>query len=1177
LEGLRHSAATSVNDALNAKVNWICDMFGSDSDGTPYLTRLLHRRNPEARPGEPVILFLKQQQLCPCRLQVMVGADFVKEPQGLDRLAEEIERTCPRPRRWRPEGRIRIDLKVEGELGDFVKNGGLEKLLKFLEENGVNDPEINNMGSGCVKLTLTLPEDQAERLCWLADSGALDQFGLLDFDYVPIEPEVPAAIPEGYRTYLLERARFLLGDSRPPLPLHAAEVLASETLRSAYRTAETAFSGNVTRAKQLALLEKIQDRLLIESFNVTPGDVSWVPQETDPYQALTGTPSSPESSKSEPLQGEGTSADSGVQSQAQHATNPPTEPFVPADDKAPPVLLGYKILEQSGWPKEGGMGVVWLARELQFQRLVAVKVMKAGDSADRHRVRLFLDEARITAQLAHPSMVPVHAMGQHPDGRPYYAMKLVEGKTLAEILQGASDIASRRTELLQVFARVCEALAFAHRKGVLHLDLKPSNIMVGAHNEVQVMDWGIAKLLDESEGQPGICEPLAFAYRKGVFHRDQKPRNVLVSAAGEELGTDWGLAKLLDKRGDQRRVAGTWPYMPPEQATGRMEEVDRRSDVFGLGAILCAILTSKPPYADPTPEVVMRQAGEADLVDAYMRLEKCGADKELIDLARACLSADPKDRPPDASVVEKRLTDYLASVEKRLRRAERDRAAALARAKEARRRMLWVAASAGLFLLLLLLAAFFAWRESKARQEHLTDTLDRTLSAAMSGDLDTAEQAVAEAEAAGASAGQVHMLRGQIALHRGKSLEARQHLEEAVRLLPKSVAAWGMLAAAYAEDGHWERYDKAIREMERLTPSTPEDFLFKGYAEAYLEPERGLQTIKQGFDRRPMWSIALLLRAEVRAFVAQDKIDLAEAEWAVQDAKYAKELLRNNPAALWVSLETHLAKAGVHEYHGELKQRWAELELAGEDADALKPHTALPEAVVYRWTYFREVGREEEVLDELRRASKDTGHVSANFCCALALYRRGKPGDFEEALRVLENRPGTYNDRLLPFVLAEHDYPNKHNWPARARKASEDFAATAQDGLAVMNAQTVVLCLLGKKGAAVEASKALLKRQDLFYTLRREPILRSVCYNAGELSADELLGRAGRSRWDQCLAHYYIAMMKLAEGDRNGAKEHFDKAVKTRAWGWGEYDLSWVFLSRLEKDPTWPPWIPERP
>jgi tetratricopeptide (TPR) repeat protein len=492
--------------------------------------------------------------------------------------------------------------------------------------------------------------------------------------------------------------------------------------------------------------------------------------------------------------------------------------------------------------------------------------------------------------------------------------------------------------------------------------------------------------------------------------------------------------------------------------------------------------------------------------------------------------------------------------------------------------MLWGGVSAILFLVTLLAAGFYAWREDRdVRQKRLADALLTAATAAMSGDLDAAEQATAEAERAGASAGQVHMLRGQIALHRGQSREAIQHLEEAVRLQPTSVAARGMLAAAYAYDGNWEKYDRMIREMEQLSPSTPEDFLFKGYAEANLEPERGLRTIQQALERRPMWGIALLLRAEVRALAAQDTDDLVQAEGAVQDAKYARELLRNNPAALWASLSAHLAKAGVHEHRGEAEQRRAELELAGKAAEALKRFTALPEAVVNRWTYFREVGREEEVLEELRRASKETDHVYVNFSCAVTLYRRGQRSDLEEALRVLERRHGTYNDRLLPFVLAELDYPNKqHDWPARARKAYEDFAATAQDGVAVMDTQTV-LCLLGKKGDAVEASKALLKREDLFYTLRHEPILRCLRYNAGELSADELLRRAGRSQWDQCLAHYYIAMTKLAEGDRTGAKEHFDKAVKTRATGWGEYDMSWVFLARLENDPTWPPWIPERP
>jgi tRNA A-37 threonylcarbamoyl transferase component Bud32 len=1187
---VRRSRATSVNDAINAKVNWLCEMFGSDSEGRPYLADLLRRTNPTARHGERVILRLDEKLLCPCRLQVEVGSNQLNEPQALDNLAEKIERTYRLPNHiptsGSPSGRSAVQITLEGDFLEFLKKGGKEKFLKFLAKEGVTKVRVIRVESGSIKLTLSLPEDQAERLFWLADSGALDQFGLLGFDYVPLEHEVPATIPglvlERYLSYLVHRAQILLRGLPGPVRLRAEE-LAFETLRSAFGTTETALSHYVTGAEQLPWLEKIQDRLLVDSLgtlNLPPGEVHRAQQLSDSYIALTKVPTSGESSEGEALLGEGTGANSGTDQQpAQQTTDPPTADYVPVGDEAPPDLPGYEILtppigEPDRWPKMGGMGVVWRVRDLQFHRLLAVKVMKA-ESADSRWVRYFLREARITAQLAHPSIVPVHAMGRLADGRPYYTMKLVEGKTLAEILQAEPDVASRRTELLQVFARICEALAFAHRKGVIHLDLKPSNVMVGAHGEVQVMDWGLVKLLDESDDRLGVDRDRVI-HRDQVIHRDTNPGNVVFGAYGEVQVMDWGLVKLLDESDDRLGVVGTWPYMSREQANGRIEEIDRRSDVFGLGGMLCAILTGKPPYVGSTPEDVIRQAREADLTGAHAELEGCGADAELIALARACLSAEPNDRPEDALVVEKRLKDYLASVEERLLQAERDRAAAEARAKEARRRMLWVAASAGLFLLLLLLAAFFAWRDREARQQHLADTIDKALTAAMGGDLEGAEQATAEAELAGASTGQVRMLRGGIALQRGRSQEAIRDLEQAVQLLPNSVAAWGMLAAAYASNGHWDRYERTIREMALLTPSTPEDFLFKGYAEANLDPVRGLQTIKQAFDRRPMMGIALLLRAEVRALVAQDTDNLEEAEGAVQDAKYAKELLPNNPAALWVSLQAHLVKAGVHEHHDERDQRRAELELAGKDADDLKPYTALPEAVVNRWLYFREVDKEEEVLGELRQASEKTDHVNVTFCCALTLYRRGQRGDFEEALRVVENRFGSYNDRLRPFVLAEYDYPDKHDWPARARKAYDDFAARAKDGVAVMATQSV-LCLLGKKGDAVEASKALLQKPDLFYTLRREPILRCLRYNAGDLPEDDLVQRAKGSRWNQCLAHYYVAMTKLAEGDRKGAKEHFDKVVKTRAYGWGEYEMSWVFRARLANDPTWPPWIPKGP
>jgi serine/threonine protein kinase len=922
---------------------------------------------------------------------------------------------------------------------------------------------------------------------------------------------------------------------------------------------------------------------------------------------------------------------------------PPPLPAVfgiAAGDQVPPDLPGYEVLRELG---RGGMGVVWRVRDSVLRRSLAAKVPLDAYRDDPECRRRFLNEARVLGQLEHPGIVPIHQVGTLPDGRPFFVMKLVRGRRLDDLLTEKGPGAAR---WLRVFEAICQAVGYAHSQGIIHRDLKPSNVMLGKFGEVQVMDWGIAKILP---GKTSLSAEVTQPY----------------------LPLDENEGQTSD-----RAVMGTWPYMPPEQANARIEEIDQRSDVFGLGAILCALLTGQPPYVGGSTEEVRRKAAKGDLADALTRLEACGAD-DLVALAKRCLAVDPEKRYADAREVAEEVANHRKNVETRAQQANEERVLAEVRAeaeeqarrhaeearrlaeekeqkateirilaeqraeaeeqarrhaeearrlaeearrlaivkeqeatensikeRKARKRTLRLTAALACALVAVVVAGVLYLQAREARQQsdraHLVSqmmraeekrqsTIDRALTAAMGGDLEAAEQAIVEAEQAGASAGQVRMLRGQIALHRGQSREAMGHLEEAVRLLPGSVAARGMLAAAYASVGRWELFDRTIREMEALTPSTPEDFLFKGYAEANLDPARGLRTMKEAFDRRPMMGVALLLRAEVRAFLGQDTDDLREAEGAVQDANYARELLRDNPAALWVSLSAHLAKAGVHEHRGEPARRRAELDLAGKYADALKPfterQTLLPEAVVYRWLYFREMGSEEKVLDELLLASEQTDHLYVAFCYALTLYRRGRPGDFEKALRVLKKKSPSYNDRLRPFVLAEYDYSDKdkHGWLARVRKDSEAFQKWSNnDGLAVMDTSVMdaqaVLCLLGMKEAAVEASRTLLRqlRKERSSTLRSGPLLRCMRYNAGEITADKLVEDAGRSRWDQCLAHYYVGMRKLAEGDRDEAREHFAKVVETRAFIWGPYDFSWVFLARLEKDPAWPPWIPTR-
>jgi serine/threonine-protein kinase len=394
----------------------------------------------------------------------------------------------------------------------------------------------------------------------------------------------------------------------------------------------------------------------------------------------------------------------------------------PKSDAMPtPEQTGTRY-QLSGEIARGGMGAVLRGRDVDLGRDLAIKVL-LEKHADRPEVaRRFLEEAQIGGQLQHPGVVPVYDIGCFGK-RPFFTMKLVKGQTLAALL-GDRDVGHvsnvpdegmarwKRApqdvpRFLAIALQVAQTLAYAHAKGVIHRDLKPANIMVGSFGEVQVMDWGLAKVLAEG----GVAD------EERASRQQQEPEDVTTirtarSSGSVGSGTDTEAGSLL----------GTPAYMPPEQANGDVALLDRRADVFGLGAILCEILTGKPPYVGRSYEEVRRKAANGDLADAFARLDGCGADGELIALTRACLSPEAIDRPKDAQAVAEGLTAYLDGVQQRLHQAELAEAEARTKAVEEAKRRRLTLALAGTVLLALTLGGggwLYLKTQRDARQAQL--------------------------------------------------------------------------------------------------------------------------------------------------------------------------------------------------------------------------------------------------------------------------------------------------------------------------------------------------------------------------------------------------------------------------------------------------------------------------
>jgi eukaryotic-like serine/threonine-protein kinase len=273
----------------------------------------------------------------------------------------------------------------------------------------------------------------------------------------------------------------------------------------------------------------------------------------------------------------------------------------------------YTLLERVA---EGGMGGVYAARDEKLDRRVALKVLHAPDRSGELERRL-IREAQVLSRLEHPGIVPVHDVGTLQDGRVFYTMKFVEGPRLDAHIASVDSLPDR----LRLFLRICDAVAFAHARGVLHRDLKPANVMVGPFGEVLVLDWGLAKIFSESESKASSTDPEATVIQE--------------------------LAQADDGQGATRfaattahgAVMGTPGYMSPEQARGDNEQVNERSDIFSLGALLRFVVTRQVP-------------GEASASPA-------ATDKPLEAICQKAMAVNPRDRYANVPQLAADISRYL--------------------------------------------------------------------------------------------------------------------------------------------------------------------------------------------------------------------------------------------------------------------------------------------------------------------------------------------------------------------------------------------------------------------------------------------------------------------------------------------------------------------------------------
>jgi serine/threonine protein kinase/Leucine-rich repeat (LRR) protein len=454
----------------------------------------------------------------------------------------------------------------------------------------------------------------------------------------------------------------------------------------------------------------------------------------------------------------------------------------------------------------GGMGAVLRAVDCDIRREVAVKYLL--DQADPKKKLRFIEEAQITGQLEHPNIVPIHELGVDAQQRLFFTMKMVKGRSLAQVLDELRQNPKRAekeyslTRLLNILVGVCNALAYAHSCGVVHRDLKPANIMLGDFGEVYVMDWGLAKV----RGSDAPAAPMASMVGQAVAPAPSAvPLNSTTSVTtSRNSKVVTGPEADLTQDG---AVLGTPAYMPPEQATGKLSDIDQRSDIYSLGAILYEMLALQPPVDKNGNylEVLVRVSQGEILPPEERAPARARAGKIPRELAAVAMKALAKDRDKRYPTVAALRRDIERFQEGRSVSAKEDSAVEMCWKLVKRNKGASLAAAAALVVLVCSLGfSFRAWlhgerahaayvKEQEEKRAQIQRSVPAFVEAArLSVERRKYDNALAQVNVAldaDPENAEARLLKGQVQIVRGEFAAAEGELREYLRLKPSDAQA----------------------------------------------------------------------------------------------------------------------------------------------------------------------------------------------------------------------------------------------------------------------------------------------------------------------------------------------------------------------------------------------------